>query len=526
MADQITPPPGYQLDNQSSAITPPPGYTLDGGHPKPSFSGFLDNVGDSASKFAKGIGGAVMHPLDTAKNLAQVGLGAGEAAVRPAFNAAQRALDMPVDQPTENEQKFHGVVDHYKDRYGSVDKALHTAYTDPVGSLADVASVAGGVGAAAKLGNIGRTAEVANAVSKADPINVVAKTAGLAKGPVSKMRDAVATRMYGSAIKAPPAMMSPAEHSAMVDAGLSRKIPLTHSGSAKVKAAIDDIDSQVENRVKQGAQQGDTIDSQSVADATDRTMNQKAGQINPVTDVRDVNAAKQEFLEQHGGVKPAVPPQSTGVLGPNGQPIMTAGTPAVPPQPIPVDKALDIARKTKPKAYGELSGATNESLKDMKRDIKQQIYAKYPELAGVGQKERNFINLDDAIDRFLNREGNKTVLSMAGPVTGLASEAIAPGSGFAVAAAKHIIDKMPGLSSRIAIALSTKAPTGMAGRAASATIGGASKVATPAERISNPASNVMQMPMPLPAAARDQNRQPVLGAGMMPPPSLDPYGIR
>lgn len=136
---------------------------------------FAGNVLTSGGKFLGGMWDAVTNPRRTVEGLTDVLAGGVE-------------LMIPGQQ--KHEAAAQAVIDLYKNRYGSVDKALETAYNDPVGALSDLSMLAGGAGAIAKgagLGaraaNLSRTATVANQVGRAlqtagavtDPINIVTK---------------------------------------------------------------------------------------------------------------------------------------------------------------------------------------------------------------------------------------------------------------------------------------------------------------------------------------------------------------
>jgi hypothetical protein len=49
-----------------------------------------------------------------------------------------------------HQQNVDALLNLYKDRYGSIENFKNSLYTDPVGVLADVATLASGVGAAGK----------------------------------------------------------------------------------------------------------------------------------------------------------------------------------------------------------------------------------------------------------------------------------------------------------------------------------------------------------------------------------------
>lgn len=97
-------------------------------------------------------------------------------------------------------------------RYGSVDNLLHTAYTDPVGLAADVATVlsagAGGLGIAAKGAELGGLADTADALANAgrlagkaseltNPLTPLAKGAGALVNPAKSAITAGVSRLAG-----------------------------------------------------------------------------------------------------------------------------------------------------------------------------------------------------------------------------------------------------------------------------------------------------------------------------------------
>ncbi len=125
----------------------------------------------SGGKFAGEIVEAVTHPIQTAKALAGLAGGVG-------------AKLIPGEQDIE--KNADALVDFYKDRYGSLDKAKKLALEDPVGLLSDVSIFLTGGGAAASkvgtVGKIGKVAKVGKTVSKVgqmvDPLRIATKTTG------------------------------------------------------------------------------------------------------------------------------------------------------------------------------------------------------------------------------------------------------------------------------------------------------------------------------------------------------------
>ena len=172
-----------------------------------SFSGSSDtkDAGNAVTNFipsainvAKGIGSAVMHPLDTAETIAKTAVGGVEAGIN---TVAGTNID------TKATKTFTGVANYFKDRYGSWDNVVKTVNKDPAGFLLDVSSLldAGGsvlgkvgdiaqAGKAGEISKIGLVGDVAKGIGKAiDPIQQGAKLSGSVIGKAgevgSKFRD-------------------------------------------------------------------------------------------------------------------------------------------------------------------------------------------------------------------------------------------------------------------------------------------------------------------------------------------------
>lgn len=134
---------GYfnQYKSESSAQTPTDQPQIQPQAPEsPSVGGFLKNTVQSGANFVGNTANALLHPIQTVQNI-------GGAAV----GAAQELGG----QTNDNTAKFDALTNYFKERYGGVDKLLHTAYTDPVGLAADVSAalgVGGGIAGFASKG--------------------------------------------------------------------------------------------------------------------------------------------------------------------------------------------------------------------------------------------------------------------------------------------------------------------------------------------------------------------------------------
>jgi hypothetical protein len=147
----------------------------------------VSNLPRSAQHFYGGLVEAVTSPIETAKSLAQLGLGAMRRA-NPLLARAGDALYKP-EFAAQSDAAFKAVLDQYAERYGSMDAALRTIAEDPVGFAADASMVFGGGAAAARGAGMTRTARVLQGAETATnpltPVIAPVQLAGRAAGKVA-----------------------------------------------------------------------------------------------------------------------------------------------------------------------------------------------------------------------------------------------------------------------------------------------------------------------------------------------------
>lgn len=138
----------------------------------------LSNVPESAAKFAGGIVHAVAHPIDTAGDVLDVGAGAIANLMPKTTGFLDKAFGTEKNT-ARTVTKADAVGQALKDRYGSKEGLKNTLATDPVGALADIATLAtGGEAVAAKIPQLASTAKVLGKVANVtNPINAVAPVA-------------------------------------------------------------------------------------------------------------------------------------------------------------------------------------------------------------------------------------------------------------------------------------------------------------------------------------------------------------
>lgn len=284
-------------------------------------------------------------------------------------------------------------------------------------------------------------------------VKVINKAAPLAQD--------VASGLYQSALKPSLAKNAP-NPKAIVQTGLENKIPISEGGIVKLGTLIDDLNTKISDVVN--SRPGAKIDPNKVATRADQIKGPFRNQVNAGEDLATIESSKQQFLSEQGAKpgQPAKPPQPTGVLDANGNPIMNAGTPAKPATPAPpMDAAKAQAMKVGTyqslgkKAYGELKGASVEAQKSLARGIKEELVNTFPELKGLNAQESKLFDLGPALEHAVNRIGNHQVVGIGTPAVAAGTEAITKSAGLAGTAAtlKAVLDN-PWVKSKLAIALS------------------------------------------------------------------------
>ncbi len=137
------------------------------------------NILKSAGRMAVGLGEAAIHPFQTIGNVGKLAVGGSANTVETIAGLfgdknAEQIFNAPGEEIASKVGQF------YKSRYDSPDHILKTLYEDPVGFLADLATVVSGGGAImkgiGKIGEIGTAAATAGAESI--PLDSMAAKAG------------------------------------------------------------------------------------------------------------------------------------------------------------------------------------------------------------------------------------------------------------------------------------------------------------------------------------------------------------
>jgi len=317
--------------------------------------GFGKNLISSGGNLLGAAAHMAKHPVETAKGIGKLAVGtAGNAAelIKPGLGA---------NIPYKDISTAFG--DFYANRYGGLDRIGRTAYEDPVGMVADLASVlslaGGGLGVAAN------TAKAANAASVASKL----ATTSRAVGTIGKNVDPLVLALRGTTgtVKgiAKPVLKGISHHkpevAQAVKSAAAAGVPIdaaTATGNRAIGLAqwVGDhslygsltagnkAQRQAQAMTKWGTKLADEIHPASVTregagmklvEGLTNTMNKHKGSANTAyNQLREIesNPANRKLV-QIGTEAPA----PTGLLDQHGNPIMTSGNPIMREMGLPID---------------------------------------------------------------------------------------------------------------------------------------------------------------------------------------------
>lgn len=409
----------------------------------------VSNIPRSAVEYGKNMAYPFAHPVETAKGVYKIISG---------FAGSE-----------ENEGAKNQFVDMLASRYGSLEAFDRTIRQDPVGAIADLATVfaagggalklAGKASGAAPVASAGQTlSKVANAV---DPVNMARE--GVRKAVVAATPESLAANMYQSAAKF-PTTMDPAQRTKIVNTALDEGIMPTQSGVEKAKTMIDDLNEQVISKIDAATQSGQRIAVDDLFQYLDDVRANARLSGEPVANLKAINRIEEQIRGTWGGgqKKPhqhGAKPQ--GLVDQHGRPI-----PSRTPKQGKVFLDPKEAQRIKQNIYKEVNYASEKVLfkddakKAVARAAKVELEKIYPELKGLNAKEGALLSLLEEIERSANRISNRDFSGIGLPIKGTAGSSVG-GSlggelgakvGAVVGLAQGILD-VPSVKARIAIAI-------------------------------------------------------------------------
>lgn len=309
-------------------------------------------------------------------------------------------------------------------------------------------------------------------------------------------------RLYQSALK--PIGSNPEKAAKLVATGLDEGIPLNGTAQSMAESRIDDLGNQVKNIIASNPQNIDPATYVPTVQRNLDTLRKQWGRSGSqgAQFVNQIDNAERNFLLREGNPQPIVKQVPTqipsGILGPNGQQTTNTvmNTVTVKPedmdlntlrgqvQSIPALSAQKIKQSTynslrsaAPGAYeaGSHPGVSTEVEQALAQSMREELENIYPDLHDINARQGSLIGLNDAIGRFVKREGNKQItpyfmFPAVGGALGFGAGGVEGGAlGAAGLLGAHITRQMledPAVKSALAITLND-ARNSTAGRLAS-----------------------------------------------------------
>jgi hypothetical protein len=286
---------------------------------------------------------------------------------------------------------------------GIAGQKLATAGASAIGASPDQAALAGDIGA------------FAGGYAGSKLPGVAGKAALLGRTP---------EEAYQSALK-PSTTIPPTKVQSMVQTGIENDIPVSKAGAEKLQSLLEDLQDKVTQTI--GAGQGKTVSKGAVLQRLNPVVQRFQNQVNPAADLDAIAQSGQEFADSHPSDIPAADAQA-----------MKVGT----------------YQQLGDKAYGELKSATMESQKALARGLKEELANVFPELSTLNAQESKFYNLQDVLEKAVQRQGNHQIMGIGTPVLAAGTKAVTGSNSLAAAAGilKAVVDN-PAVKSRLAIML-------------------------------------------------------------------------
>lgn len=243
----------------------------------------------------------------------------------------------------------------------------------------------------------------------------VAGVSGYMGNAIRTGMEGASHRLMQSAIKPTIKQLKSGEADVAVNELLKRGISPNEAGVNKLRALIDDVDSQIGTAVAGSTAR---IDKGAVLNRLADTERNFANQVSPTADLAAIRGVGDDFMAH-----PSFP---------------------LPQTSIPVQQAQELKRGTYnvlSKKYGQMGGAETEAQKALARGLKEEIAAAIPELAGKNAELSKLITTLDVAERRALMEMNKNPVglsALAGNPAGFAAFMADRSAAFKAIAARMI----------------------------------------------------------------------------------------
>ncbi len=376
-----------------------------------SFTEAAKNLPGSIWNFGKTMVQPLIQPVDTAKAVGNVVMGAGEKLI-------------PGVQ--EHEVYANQVANFFKDRYGSMDKVKRTTMQDPMGVAADFSGLLMGVPGVTNLGMV------------ADPVNLARNTTKAAVGKMTGKQ--TPQNLYESAAKWSTTLPDH-KRRALSQTALDHKIMPTTKGVNALDAKISGLNQQLDSLITEATTSGKTIPKGAVMRHLKDLRQKKGGPLlEAEADLKAIDRVAKRFDENLKRInKDTLTPQELQSLKLDAYEKINWDAKRMTGSPVREDTYKAIARGAK------------DSIEDL--------------VPGVGPTNKQLgplYELQPHLQRSANRIGNRNVVSLNAPLNIGAGSTIGGPLGTAVGAGVSILE-IPQVKARLALWLNQAKQQGLLG---------------------------------------------------------------
>jgi len=329
------------------------------------------NIPGSALQLGKDLVQPLIHPVQTAEAIGGLAVGLRDKAVR-GINEYATGRDLPKEP---SEAAPDAVGEFFNSRYRSVDGFKKTAMDDPIGVLADIASIV------VPVGSLTKSAAIQKAAAVVDPINATVNATKYVAGKM--VPDGLPEKLYQSAAKFSTAPGT--DRASLIKTALENGYMPTAKGMEKLSAAMNDIDALVEQAIAQSTSTGGKVPRK-------RVFEQIRGLIDEYGDM-NLDAAKDQKIIRK------IVTSFSGELKKQGKSYLTP----------------DDLQKLKRKTYKKINwSAQNQSGSMAKADTRKAIANAamkaieelVPEVGPLNQRWGDLLELSPNLQRATNRIDN------------------------------------------------------------------------------------------------------------------------
>lgn len=377
------------------------------------------------SNLVEGVQQIVRHPIDSAKALYGTAVGLGEKAL---------GAEIDTDEERGRQAQANAVVDYVKSRYGTMEQAQNTFVKDPVGFLADVATVTlpvgGAMKAVGKVPGLAKVGAAGQAVTKAgaamEPINLGVKGIGKAgQMLIPETGKLSPSGLYQSAAKFSTSL--PVEQRAkMVSTALENEIMPNITGINNLRDKITELNTKIAAKIDDAAKTGAKVNPEELT-ADFRDLYVKARESGAPLDAKAaIDNIKEQFLTV------------------NTEPLT----------PDAVQRIKQNIYKQLESSYSQVSEAPFKvkAQKAIARSAKLALEKVLPEIKELNRTEGTYIELLDEIEKAASRISNRDVVGLGMTTKSIAGGAVAGAPGSAAGIALGILD-IPLVKAKLAILL-------------------------------------------------------------------------